>query len=296
MIESAESAVALWKENSPPELIIVDGTIENSVALDLCRTIKTDPDLSLIPILAVEMKKNGLKRADFEAVQCDDILPFPVESDSFAFRVKSLLRLRRVTAGLDNAENVLYTLARTLEAKDPYTMGHMDRVAFFAVELGKALGVHGHDLETLRKGGLLHDVGKIAIPDAILLKPGKYTEEEFAVMKKHPLLGCQICEKLRSIKDTLPLIRHHHERLNGTGYPDRLGGDQIPQLVRIVTIVDIYDALRSRRVYKQAFSLDKSFQIMWEEVEKGWWDRHVLKTWEKSVRSNKIKAPLPPVA
>lgn len=187
----------------------------------------------------------------------------------------------------DDAESVLHTLARTLEAKDPYTLGHADRVSQFAVELGRELGVNGADAEILRKGGLLHDIGKIAIPDAILLKPGKYTEEEFTVMKRHPVLGCEICQKLDSLRSALPLIRNHHERLDGTGYPDGLKGDAISPLVRAVSVVDIYDALRSRRSYKEPFTLDMSFQVMWQEVDQGWWDRSILATWEKLVRSNK---------
>ncbi len=196
-------------------------------------------------------------------------------------RLKSLF-----TGSNDDAESVLRTLSQKLEAKDPYTLGHADRVSQYAVDLGKVLGVNGTDLKTLRKGGLLHDIGKIAIPDAILLKPGKYTEEEFAVMKQHPTLGCDICQKLGSIQDALPMIRHHHEKLNGTGYPDGIKGDAVPQLVRVVTIVDIYDALRSRRSYKDPFSLDRSFEIMWEEVGKGWWDKNILAAWEKFIRSN----------
>ncbi len=185
----------------------------------------------------------------------------------------------------DDAEVVLRTLSRKLEAKDPHTLGHADRVSQYAVDLGKALGVNGANLETLRKGGLLHDIGKIAIPDAILLKPGKYTEDEFTIMKRHPTLGCEICQQLRSVEDALPMIRSHHERLDGSGYPEGLSGDLISPLVRVVSIVDIYDALRSRRSYKDPFSLDKSFQIMWEEANKGWWDKSILSCWEKLVRS-----------
>ncbi len=198
------------------------------------------------------------------------------------------LRLKSVFTNAETeTESVLRTLADKLEAKDPYTLGHADRVSQYAVELGKILGVNGRELAMLRKGGLLHDIGKIAVPDAILLKPGKYTDEEFDVMKRHPTLGCEICQNIASVQDALPMIRHHHERLDGSGYPDGLKADQISPLVRIVTIVDIYDALRSRRTYKEPFSLDKSFEIMWSEVNKGWWDKHVLLPWENYIRSNK---------
>ncbi len=187
----------------------------------------------------------------------------------------------------DDSDSVLYTLARIIEAKDPHTQGHADRVAQFSVELGRAMGVSAAECTTLHKGGLLHDLGKIGIPDAILLKPGKLTQEEFYTMKKHPSLGCDICQKLRTVRDAIPLIRYHHERLDGTGYPEGLKANEIPTLVRIVSIVDIYDALRSARSYKEPFSLEKSFKIMWEEAEKGWWDKDILSVWEKCVRSNK---------
>jgi putative two-component system response regulator len=202
---------------------------------------------------------------------------------SFFNRLRSLLN----PAKGDDPESILNTLSRAIEAKDPYTLSHAERVSQYAMNLGRSLGVGGADLETLHKGGLLHDVGKIAISDEILLKPGKFSEEEFIAMKKHPILGCEMCEKVATLKDALPIIRHHHERLDGSGYPDGLREQAISPLVRIVTIVDIYDALRSRRSYKEPFSVDVSFKIMWEEAEKGWWDKGVLAHWEKLIRSEK---------
>lgn len=273
------------KHGEPADVLILDQSVQDPDAIQICRTIKADPQFSLIPVLILESDSSTFNFNLALEAGCDDILVSPINPKVLTARVRSLLRLRFLTDELDDAESVLYTLARTIEAKDRYTLGHGDRVAIFAKELGKAMGVTGDELETLRKGGMLHDIGKIAIPDAILTKPGKYSAEEFDVMKKHPNLGCEICEKLRSIKEAVPLIRHHHERLDGSGYPDGLKGDSISPLIRIVSIVDIYDALRSKRSYKDAFTIDKTFEIMWQEVDKGWWDRHILGVWEKLVRT-----------
>jgi putative two-component system response regulator len=158
-------------------------------------------------------------------------------------------------------------------------------VSRFAVALGKSLNLPQEQLDTLDKGGLLHDIGKMAVPDAILLKPGTLTQEEFAIMKPHSMIGCSICERLRSAKDALPLIRNHHEKLDGSGYPDGLKGDEISLLVRLITVVDIYDALTSQRSYKSAWTNEETFRIMYEEVKRGWWDGDLVRAWEKFIQS-----------
>lgn len=269
-----------------PDLVILETTLTAPDSHALCIRLKQDPAYSAVPILMVDTNADHDETV-FVQAGCDDVITGPIHAETLVARVKSLLRIKSIADERDDAETVLHALARTIEAKDPYTLGHADRVAQYAVELGKMVGVNGYETQILRKGGMLHDLGKIAIPDAILLKPGRYTQEEFAVMKRHPVLGCDICGRLRTMRDALPLIRHHHEKLDGTGYPDGLRGEALPPLVRIISIVDIYDALRSQRSYKEAFSIDKSFEIMWQEVEKGWWDRNVLTAWESLIRSSK---------
>jgi putative two-component system response regulator len=287
--DNGERVLEISRLGAQPDLIVLEATIQRPDARDLCLKLKQDPTFNAIPILVIDPDKNHNDR-DFVEAGCDDVLSGPLQADTIIARVKSLVRLKSITDERDDAEAVLNALARTIEAKDPYTLGHADRVAQYAVELGKTMGVSGYETQVLRKGGMLHDIGKIAIPDGILLKPGRYTTEEFAVMKRHPVLGCEICGKLRTVRDALPLIRHHHEKIDGSGYPDGLRGDALPALVRIISVVDIYDALRSQRSYKEAFSVDKSFEIMWQEVDKGWWDRDVLKAWEAIVRSPKRAA------
>ena len=284
--DRGERVMEIIHLGSPPDLLVLETTLLDPDSLSLCQTLKQNPIYTAIPILIVDIAGDADENK-YVSAGADDIIAGPLHAETLIARVKSLLRLKTIVDERDDAETVLNALARTLEAKDPYTLGHADRVAQYAVELGKMLGVNAYDSQILRKGGMLHDLGKIAIPDAILLKPGRYTQEEFAIMKRHPVLGCEICGKLRTMRDALPLIRHHHEKLDGSGYPDGLRGEALSPLVRIISIVDIYDALRSQRSYKEAFTVDKSFEIMWQEVEKGWWDRGVLTAWEKLVRSSK---------
>ena len=284
--DRGERVLEIIRLGPAPDLVVLETTLADPDSHALCIRLKQDPSYSAVPILIVDPAAHHDENV-FVQAGCDDVIRGPLHAETLIARVKSLLRIKSITDERDDAETVLHALARTIEAKDPYTLGHADRVAQYAVELGKMMGVNGYDTQILRKGGMLHDLGKIAIPDAILLKPGRYTQEEFAIMKRHPVLGCDICGKLRTVRDALPLIRHHHEKLDGTGYPDGLRGAALPPLVRIISIVDIYDALRSQRSYKEAFSVDKSFEIMWQEVEKGWWDRTVLTAWESLVRSSK---------
>jgi putative nucleotidyltransferase with HDIG domain len=173
---------------------------------------------------------------------------------------------------IDETEGILLALAQAIEQRDHQTAGHCERLAFISVALGVAMRLDRTDLLALYRGGYLHDVGKVGIPDSILFKPGALTADEWVTMRSHAARGEEICRHLKSLRPVLPIIRHHHERWDGTGYPDGLRGQQIPLLARIVQIADIYDALMSARPYKTAFSSKQALQIIQEETEKGWRD------------------------
>ena len=190
--------------------------------------------------------------------------------------MKSLLKLKEFTDELETAESVLCTLGLSVESRDPYTEGHCERLAENASNLGRHLHLDEEEIIALRRGGYLHDLGKIAVPDEILKKGANLTAEEWQVMKRHPLTGENICRPLRSLRLVLPIIRNHHEHFNGSGYPDGLQGPDIPVLARILQVVDVYDALRTARPYKPALSHDQAAITMHEEGRSGLWDEELV--------------------
>lgn len=276
---SGGEALELLK-TQPIDLVLLDVQMPGQNGFAVCREIKSNAATRLIPVVIV----TGLHGADdrIEGIECgaDDFLNKPVDRVELLARVRSLLRLKQFTDELENAETVLFSLAASIEAKDPYTEGHCDRLSVYSVALGDRLGLSEELRVALRRGGVVHDLGKVAVPDQILLKPGPLTPEERLVMEKHPVTGERICAPLKSFGLVLPIIRHHHEKMDGTGYPDRLQGDQIPLTARILTVVDIYDALTTDRPYRRAMSEEQAFALMREEVKRGWWDPALVKELE----------------
>ncbi len=264
-----------------PDLILSDIDMPRLDGLEVCRTIKNNPSTRLIPIIMLTGFGDLENKIHALQAGADEFLNKPYNSLELFTRINSLLRMRYLNAQLDNAEDVLFSLARAIEAKDSYTQGHVERVSNFAVQLGAFMGLSEEDQDSLRKGGILHDIGKIGVPDSILNKAGPLTHEERMVIKMHPEQGARICEKLKSIRGAVPIIRHHHERMDGTGYPDRLVGDEIPLLARILTVVDIYDALTTTRSYRKGLSHEIAMELLWEETSKGWWDKEVVSQFTK---------------
>jgi putative two-component system response regulator len=235
-----------------PDLILLDLGMPHLDGYEVCRRVKQDPVTRLIPIVIITADDAPDSKLRAWELGADDFLSKPLHSIELATRCRSLLRVKRLIDELDTAEAVVFALARTVEAKSPYTQGHVERVALYALALADEVGVGAEERETLRKGALLHDIGKISVPDVILDKPGALSAEEFDVVKQHTVQGARIVEPLRSLREAVPLIRWHHERMDGGGYPDGLRGPDIPRLVRILSVADVYDSLASTRPYRGA--------------------------------------------
>jgi len=200
-----------------------------------------------------------------------------------------LRRLNKIVDSLEVSDNIIMTIANSIEAKDANTKGHIQRVTSYAVKMAQDFKLSIEEMESLKKASMLHDIGKIGIPDEILNKPGKLSKEEFEVMKNHAIFGSNILKPLNSFKQIIDLVRHHHERLDGSGYPDGLKGDEISLSTRILTVIDIYDALVTERPYKKAFTPEEALAILDEEVAKGYLDKKVLDKF-KNILKNYQKA------
>jgi putative two-component system response regulator len=267
------------------DLVLLDVMMPHLNGFDVCEKIKNNPETYLIPVIMITALSDKQDRLEAIKAGADDFLTRPVDRTELLARVRSLLKLKQRTDELERAESVLFSLARSIEGKDPYTHGHCERLSEYSARLGEHLKLPEEQLIALRRAGVVHDVGKIAVPDAILLKPGRLTEEEWKIIREHPVVGERICAPLKSFRFVLPIIRHHHEKLDGSGYPDGLRGDAIPVTARVLQIVDVYDALTTERPYKRAFSTADALRTMEEEVAKGWWDPHIFDQFEHLVRS-----------
>ena len=260
----------------PPDLILLDVIMPGKTGYQLCHELKDNPQTRLIPIVMVTGLNAHEDRLKAIEAGADDFLTKPVSPEELFARVKSLLKLKEFTDELETAESVLCTLGLSVEARDPYTEGHCERLARDASELGRHLNLDDECVTALRRGGYLHDLGKIGVPDEILKKGGNLTPAEWVVMKKHPLIGEAICRPLKSLRLVLPIIRHHHEHSDGSGYPDGLKAGDIPLLPRILQVVDVYDALRTARPYKPALSHEQAATTMRDEAKAGLWDEDLV--------------------
>lgn len=257
-------------EREAPDLILLDVTMPGLDGFSVCKRLKDNEATALIPITMLtglddrEHRQRGLEAG------ADDFLTKPFDQSLLRARIRSQLRIKRLTDQLERTEHVIYMLALAVEAKDTYTEGHLRRMSSYSEQLATAIGLDAAQVRAIRLGGLLHDIGKIAIDDAILRKSGKLTPEEYEKIKRHPEIGERIVSQMRFAPEVCPIIRHHHERWDGSGYPDGLKGEAIPIGARIVAIVDAYDAMMTNRPYRRALGRDETLRRLREGRGREW--------------------------
>jgi putative two-component system response regulator len=267
--EDGPSALAAI-EAEPPDLVLLDVQMPGMDGYEVCRRIKARPRGRLLPVVMLTALNHSNDRVLALEAGADDFMTKPVDRVELVARVRSALRLKAVYDNLDSAEQVIFSLAAAVEAKDSYTEKHTHRVAESARYVGMTMGLPERALEALYRGGIIHDIGKIGVPDAILLKQGPLNAEELERMRMHPLIGEAIVKPLHSGASLLPIIRHHHEHYDGTGYPDGLAGRAIPHLARIVAVCDAYDALVTDRPYRRAKSPDEAVSVLIDGSGRQW--------------------------
>lgn len=277
-----------------PDLILLDVVMPEPDGFEVCRRLKRNPKTRLTPVVLV----TGLAATAHERVRgleagADDLLSKPFDRLELIARVRSLISLKAYTDELEEVEAVLFALARTIEGKDPCLEGHCERLSEYSARLGEQLRLPKDHIIALRRAGIVHDIGKIAVPDSILLKPGRLTPDEWKIMRTHPVVGERICASLKSFRLVLPIIRHHHEKLDGMGYPDGLRGEEIPLTARVLQMVDLFDGLTTERPYKPAMSAAEAIDQIAREAQKGWWDPRLFEEFKYLLRNGAVSPARP---
>jgi putative two-component system response regulator len=278
-----ETGFLLARERQP-DVILLDVMMPGVDGYEVCRRLKADEETRLLPVVFFTGLDSRQARLRGLEVGATDFLSKPFDLVELEVRVRNLVHFRHLTQDLDDAEKMLFAVARTIEARDEGTGEHCDRLSQLAAQLGEHIGLDHEAAKALRRAGYLHDIGKVAVPDAVLLKPARLDQGEWRIMRSHVEIGVKICAPLRTLRPVLPIIRHHHEHSDGSGYPDALNGDQIPLLARVFQVVDVFDALTNDRPYRKALAVDEALELQREETLRGWWDREIFDSFATMVK------------
>ena len=274
LVEDASSGLEALEKvaGTAPDVVLLDLDLSGRSNHDVIETLRDDPRTRFVPIVMIT--GGGTRRDKLDAINAGitDFLTKPFDGEELLARIRTLVRLKRFADVFEEAREVIIALAGTIDARDPYTAGHSERVSYYAEMLGKMIGLSYEEQKVLHFGGLFHDIGKIAIRDDVLLKPGKLTPEEFKEIQRHPVAGRELLKGMRTIEAAMPIVYHHHERFDGSGYPEGLKGENIPLLARVASVADVYDALTTSRPYRAAMTRSEALEVMEKEKEKGWWD------------------------
>jgi putative two-component system response regulator len=276
-----------------PHIVILDVLMPVMDGYETCRRLKENEETRFIPVVmltALNSLEDKVKGID---VGADDFISKPFQSPELLARVKSLVRVRSLIGELEDAHNVLFSLALALDFNDPYTHGHSRRVADNSQRLAASLGLSTEEQENVRNAGILHDIGKIATDKEVLHKPGPLNSSEHDHVKEHPVVGEKICEPLKFAKSMLPIIRGHHEKFNGSGYPDGLAKDAIPIGARIMAVVDVFDALTSVRPYRGGIPPEVAMEVMKAETVKGFWERELIEAFSDMFNQGELGGKTP---
>ena len=278
----ALSAARTWDADT----ILLDASMPGLDGFEVCRRLKSDPVTRLVPVIIITGLDTSDDRRRVLDAGADGIIPKPFDRQELLARVRSSARMKQATDGLERADEVLVVMARSIEGSDPDTLGHCERISDYCARLAARLGMDEDEIAALRLSGLVHDIGKVALPDSILRKSTPLDEQEWVAMRSHPVEGERLCSGAPKFRGALPVIRHHHEKLDGTGYPDGLTGFDIPVAARVLQVVDVYDALTTARPYRRAESPEGALGIIEHEVERGWWDPSIFSAFRDLVRED----------
>lgn len=294
VVEAENGEVALEKISQQSfDIVLLDKRMPGMNGDEVCYRIRNHLEELLLPIVMVTGDNSADDLAKSMKIGATDFIKKPYNPSELLSRVDAAIQRKRLTDQLDNSETLLFALARMVEAKDSHTGDHCSRLAYSSGVFARKLGLDEVDITALRRGAILHDIGKLGIPDKVLLKEGKLNKDEFELIKNHSVIGAQLCSGLKSMQPTLPIIRHHHERWNGSGYPDGLKGEDIPYLARVFQILDVYDALSSERPYKKAFTAEQVIDIFETEAENGWYDPELIAVFMEILRTQPEDLILP---
>ena len=283
---AADAGVSLTQ--TPPTVLVVDIDAAHAEALDLCRRLKRDSATRLVPIILLSDDRQRDHRLAGIETGAEGLLTKPFDTEELLARVRAFGRVSQYTSDLDSAASIVMTVTAMIEARES-SPGHCYRMANYATALGRALRLSDADLQSLYRGAFLHDIGMLAIPDAILRKGGRLEPEEYAVIKSHPVIGDALCANLRTLHGVRPIVRHHHERLDGSGYPDGLAGDNVPLLAQIVSIVDGFEAITMGREYLAPRSPQEALAVLAHEVHVGWRRPEVVEAFAGLVNSGALE-------